>query len=157
MRERVLAIMTLIAQYVMENRDPSAEVDIVEELLASGFEEEEIDAAFTWMETISQSLRPRAQLEESFVVPPQRIYTPEEVRAFTVEARGFLTRLRNLGIIDDPIQEEIIEKAMRMAEDEVGLKELKTITALVLLARSQDEWQRELDCIFEDDWSRLYH
>jgi len=149
--------MTLIAQYVMEKRDPSEEVDIVEELLASGFEEEEIDAAFTWMENISHSLRPRAQMEQAFTIPPQRVYTSEEVRSFTVEARGFLTRLRNLGIIDDQIQEEIIEKALRMAEDEVTLKELKTITALVLLARSQDEWQRELDCIFEDDWSRLYH
>jgi len=37
LRERVLAIVTLIAQYVMEDRDPLTESDLVEELLAVGF------------------------------------------------------------------------------------------------------------------------
>ena len=28
---------------------------------------------------------------------------------------------------------------------------------LTLFTRSHDEWRREVDCILEDDWSRLYH
>ncbi len=42
-------------------------------------------------------------------------------------------------------------------EDEVTLKDLKAIIALTLFARSQDDWRRQMDCLFEDDWSRLYH
>jgi Smg protein len=54
------------------------------------------------------------------------------------------------------MQEEIIENAIHASEDEVTLKEVKTMAILTLNAR-QGEWWREVDCIMEDDWSRLYH
>ena len=155
MRERVLAIVTLIAQYVMEDRDPLTESDLVEELLAVGFEAEEIDAAFSWMERLSlQTSNPPDVL---LSLPPQRIFTPEEIQVISCEARGFLSRLRSLGILDEQAQEEIIDRAMQVAEDELSLKEMKTLTALTLFARSHEDWRREVDCFMEDDWSRLYH
>lgn len=155
MRERVLAIVTLIAQYVMEDRDPLTESDLVEELLAVGFEEDEIDAAFSWMESLSLQDTPPPDV--LLTLPPQRIFTPEEIQVISCEARGFLSRLRSLGILDDQTQEEIIERAMQVAEDELTLKEVKTLTALTLFARSHEDWRREVDCFMEDDWSRLYH
>ena len=51
MRERVLAIVSFIAQYFLDDRDMATENDLVEELLSVGFEAEEIDAAFCWMES----------------------------------------------------------------------------------------------------------
>jgi Smg protein len=155
LRERVLAIVTLIAQYVMEERDPLSESDLVEELLAVGFEAEEIDAAFSWMESLS--LQTSSQSDLTLTLPPHRVFTHEEIRAISSEGRGFLMRLRILGILDDQTQEEIIDKALQMAEDELTLKEVKTLTALTLFARSHEEWRREVDCFMEDDWSRLYH
>lgn len=155
MRERVLAIVTLIAQYIMEDRDPLTESDLVEELLSVGFEAEEIDAAFIWMENLS--LKPSERSDPPFAIPSQRIFTPEERRAISGEARGFLMRLRTLGILDDQTQEEVIDRALRNSEDEVTLGELKTLTALTLFARSHEDWRREVDCIMEDDWARLYH
>ncbi len=53
MRDRVLAIVTLIAQLVMEEPEQLTEDDIVGELMAVGFASEEIDAAFRWMEGIA--------------------------------------------------------------------------------------------------------
>jgi len=155
LRERVLAIVTLIAQYVMEDRDPLTESDMVEELLAVGFEAEEIDAAFSWMESLS--LQTSSQPGVLLALPPQRIFTPEEIQVISREARGFLSRLRSLGIVDEQAQEEIIDRAMQFAEDELSLKEMKTLTALTLFARSHEDWRREVDCFMEDDWSRLYH
>lgn len=155
MRERVLAIVSLIAQYVMGEQDALSENDIVEELLAVGYEAEEIDAAFSWMQSLA--LQPQDQVLELPGVLPQRVFTDEEVRGLSREARGLLVRLRLLGILDDETQEEIIDKALQVADDEVTLKEMKTIAALTLFARSNDEWQREVDCFLEDDWSRLYH
>ncbi len=155
MRERVLAIVSLIAQYVLEEKDPLTETELVEELLAVGFEAEEIDAAFSWMEGVSlQAVHP---LPPDFQVPSCRIFTREEIRALSVEARGFLVKLRMMGILDDETQEEIIAKALQVAGDELDLKEVKALTALSLFARSQEEWHREVDRIFEDDWSSLYH
>lgn len=157
MRERVLAIVSFIAQYFLDDRDMITESDLVEELLAIGFEAEEIDAAFCWME--SQALCAPSGSETSLSIPTQshRVFSTEESRALSFEARGFLTRMRSMGIMDDETQEEVIEKALQMADDEVSLKEIKTITVLAMFANSQNEWRREFDCLLEDDWQRLLH
>lgn len=154
LRERVLAIVSLIAQYVMEERDLLSENELVAELLAVGFEEEEIEAAFRWMETLS--LQNRQQPPQLLVAASHRVFTAEESRALSTEARGFLIRLRTLGIIDDELEEEIIDRATQ-AEEELTLPEFKTLVVLTLFTRSHDDWRREVDCIMEDDWSRLYH
>ncbi len=155
LRERVLAIVTIIAQFATGERDALNESDIVEELLAVGFEADEIDAAFSWMQSLV--LQPAGQLRDLPPVRAQRIFTPEETRAFSAEARGFLVRLRTLGILDDDSQEEIIDRALQMSDDEITLKEMKSLAALTLFARSNDEWRREVDCFLQDDWGRLYH
>jgi Smg protein len=154
-RERVLAIVSFIAQYFLDDRDILTESDLVEELLSVGFEAEEIDAAFCWME--SQTLCAPASSVTSLTPPANshRVFSTEENRALSSEARGFLTRLRGMGILDDEVQEDVIEKALQMAEDEVTLKEIKTITVLAMFANSQHEWRREFDCLLEDDWQRL--
>lgn len=154
MRERVLAIVSIIAQFVMEERDVLSENEIVEELLAVGFEAEEIDAAFSWMENLSleSGNLPAAPL----ALPTHRIFTSEECRTLSPEARGFLIRLRTMGILNDELEEEIIGRAMQ-SEDEVCLREIKTLTALTLFARSHDEWRREVDRLLDDDWSQMYH
>jgi Smg protein len=154
LRERVLAIVSLIAQYVMEERDLLTENELVAELLAVGFEEEEIEAAFRWMETLS--LQSRQQPPQLLVSGTHRVFTAEENRTLSTEARGFLIRLRALGILDDELEEEVIERATQ-AEEELTLPEIKTLVVLTLFTRSHNDWRREVDCIMEDDWSRLYH
>jgi Smg protein len=154
LRERVLAIVSLIAQYVMEDHDLLTENELVAELLAVGFDEEEIEAAFRWMETLSLQTRqkpPQLQVSSS-----HRVFTSEESRSLSTEARGFLVRLRTLGILDHELEEEIIERAMH-AEEVLSLPEFKTLVVLTLFTRSHDDWRRDVDCIMEDDWSRLYH
>ncbi len=155
-RERVLAIVSLIAQYVMEEPELFNERDIVEQLLEEGFAADEIDAAFSWMERLSLS-DGKHDGEQQLTQPTYRIFTGEETQQLSSEARGFLVRLRTLGILNDDLQEEIIDKALRLNEDEVSLKEIKALTALTLFSRTQADWHREVDCFMEDDWSRLYH
>jgi Smg protein len=155
-RERVLAIVSIIAQYVMEDRDFLTESDIVEQLLEDGFEADEIDAAFSWMENLSIQCRSTSASRE-LSQPTYRVFTAEEGQLLARDARGFLIRLRTLGILDNDLQEEIIDKALRMAEDEVTLKEIKVLTALTLFTRSQEDWHREVDCFMDDDWAGIYH
>jgi len=155
LRERVLAIVSFIAQYFLDDRDMITENDLIDELLSIGFDAEEIDAAFCWME--SQALSAPAGSETSLSAPTKshRVFSTEETLALSAEARGFLARLRSMGVLGDDLQEEIIEKSLQMAEDEVTLKEIKTITVLAMFANSQNEWRREFDCLLEDDWQRL--
>lgn len=152
MRERVLAIVTLIAQYFLDEQEPKSESDLVEELLAVGFEAAEIDDAFAWMET--EALRPR-QTSGVTSSSSHRVFTHEEQRAFSLEASGFLLRLRTLGILDDELFEDIVHKAMQMTAEEISHREIKTVTVLALFARSQHQWRQEFDCLLEDDWTRM--
>ncbi len=159
MRERVLAIVNLIAKYVLgADGAPISEQELVAELMSEGFDAQEINDAFSWMESTALE-PPQTSDRSSFCTPSatMRIFTAEECRLIDVEARGFLVRLRSMGLINDEIEEELIDRIVNAAEDPVSLQEIKIITALTLLARNSNQWQREIDCMMTEDWARIYH
>jgi Smg protein len=159
LRERVLAIVNLIAQYVLGAEDtPISEQELRTELISVGFAADEINDAFSWMETIA--LQP--QIEEPTAtplmdLPTYRVFSAQEQRLLSTEAQGFLTKVRAMGLLSDEDQEEIIDRATHAAEDPVGEQEIKMVTVLTLLARSNSLWTREIDCFLENDWNRIYH
>lgn len=155
MRERVLAIVSFIAQYFLDEQDLMTESDLVEELLAVGFDADEIDAAFCWMENQTICTPSGGDITLGKPAISYRVFSAEESKSLSGEARGFLIRLRDMGILDADIQEDIISKALQMADDEVSLKEIKSITVLAMFAHSHNQWRREYDCLLEDDWPRL--
>ena len=159
LRERVLAIVNLIAKYVLgADNAPINEQELVAELMSVGFEADEIDDAFTWMESIALKL-PVAQtpLEPLREQLTYRIFSPEEDRALSYDASGFLVKIRAMGLVTDESYEEIISRAVTAAEDPISLQEIKLIAALTLLSRNNSLWQREIDCFLENDWDRIYH
>lgn len=158
MRERVLAIVNLIAQYVLGAEDsPINEQELIAELMSVGYDADEINDAFSWMETIALSPTPQEEPDPLLNVTTYRTYSAPEQQMLTLEARGFLTRLRAMGLLDDSIQEEIIDRAIRGAEDPVTEPEIKLIAILTLLSRSNSLWLREIDCVLDNDWTRIYH
>ena len=159
MRERVLAIVNLIAKYVLgADNAPINEQELVAELMSVGFEADEIDDAFTWMESIALKLPvTQASLEPLREQLTYRIFSPEEERALSNDASGFLVKLRAMGLVCDDAYEEILSRAVTAAEDPISLQEIKLISALTLLSRNNSLWQREIDCVLENDWERIYH
>ena len=81
----------------------------------------------------------------------RQLSSREECRLIDVEARGFLVRLRSMGLINDEVAEELIDRITSAAEDPVNLQEMKILTALTLMARNNNQWQREIDCLMTDD------
>lgn len=159
MRERVLAIVNLIAKYVLGAEDaPINEQELVAELLSVGFEAEEINDAFSWMESIALQLPEEHSDSEPLQTPSTyRVFSREEELALSADAKGFLIRVRAMGLLSDPAQEEVIERAVRAAEEPLTLQEIKIVTALTLLSRTNSLWQREIECFLENDWDRIYH
>ncbi|WP_321530224.1 DUF494 family protein [uncultured Desulfuromonas sp.] len=156
MNERVLIIVGIIAQYFMNEHDFSSEREIVEELLSAGFKEEEINAAFSWMEKVTLQQPPDA--DQTLLSPPLiRVYAPQERQCLTREARGFLVKLRTAGILTSELEEEIILKACQNDGEVSTLDDVKSITILAMFASLQYDGSREIDCILEDNWNRLYH
>jgi len=159
LRERVLAIVNLIAKYVLGAEDaPINEQELVAELMSVGFEAEEINDAFSWMETVALQNSTERITEAAFQTPATyRVFTPEEQQALSTEGIGFLTKIRAMGLLNDELQEEIIDRALKAAEDPLNLQEVKLITATSMLSRTSSLWQREIDCFLANDWARIYH
>ena len=159
MNERVMAIVNLIAQYVLGSEDtPVNEKELVAELMSAGFAADEIDDAFLWMETVAFTpTDSQEKVEHLLSDPGYRVFTSQEQQLLTLEARGFLVRVRTMGLLPDTVQEEIIERAIGSAEGPVTEQEIKLITILTLLLRSNETWLREIDCFMESDWQRIYH
>lgn len=154
MRERILAIVHILAEYALQNSPGITDRDMIEELLKEGYEAEEIDAAFYWLENLKTQLgtQPTLGIPSSY-----RVFTSEENHLIPSDARGFLIRLRSLGILDDSLFENIIEKSLQMAEDGISLKEIKALTALVLFNHLEGDCLADLDFLLDDDWTRLFH
>lgn len=151
MNERVLAIVTIIAQYILSEHDVPGESELVAELISAGFAAEEVDAAFRWMEQLS--LEPVERLEATFRTPTFRIFSREESRVLSLEARGFLMRLRSLGLVEETVLEEIIARAVSEADEEMSLTEIKSLAAQILFIHAQSEWHREVESVLDDDWT----
>jgi len=159
LQERVLAIVNLIAKYVLgaENA-PINEQELVAELMSVGFAADEIADAFSWMESIALKLPdPQAQLGPLREQLTYRIFSREEQQALSRDAAGFLIKIRAMGLVTDESYEEIISRAVNAAEDPISLQEIKLIAALTLLSRNSNLWQREIDCFLQNDWNRIYH
>lgn len=158
MRERVLAIVNLIAQYVLGAEEaPISEQELMEELISVGFEADEINDAFSWMESVALTPQPEAASAPLLMnQPTYRVFDIQEQQKLTIEARGFLIKVRTMGLLSDEAQEEIIDRALRSAEAPINEQEIKLITVLTLLSRSSSLWLREIDCLLENDWDRIY-
>jgi len=155
LNERVLVIVTIIAQYILSDLDFPAESDLVNELLASGFAADEINAAFLWMERLNHD--PVERLAPTFRTPTFRVFAPEESRLLSLEARGFLVRLRLLGLIDETLFEEMVQRATADASEELDLDEIKHVAAQTLATHVQSEWGNEVASILDDDWDGFLH
>ena len=157
MRDRVLAIVNIIAQYVFEKRDLLGDGNIIQELLDTGFDLEEINAAFHWIENISFENGKREEESSETGEDSTRIFTAEEKRALSLEAQGLLLKLRAMGMLTADEMEEIISQAISVEEDGISYQELKAVVALTLFSRSLEQYGREIECILRDEWSLLYH
>ena len=157
MRDRVLAIVNIIAQYVFEKRDLLSDANIIQELLDTGFDLEEINAAFHWIENLSVDNVKHNDEESETREGSTRVFTPEEKRTLSVEAQGLLMKMRAMGMLSCDEMEEIIGQVMSVEEDSISFQELKAVVALTLFSRSLEQYGREMECILKDEWSLLYH
>ncbi len=105
-----------------------------------GFQQDEVYDALTW---VQQILGERGDdYAENYSRTGKgaavRVLHPEERLAFSPAAHGLIHRLYNSGVVDDVLREEIIQRCIDLAAEEIGLEEVKTITLLILLKDRRD-------------------
>jgi Smg protein len=100
-------------------------------LHAAGFENEEISEALDWLNGLAKWKTGELpeELEKS---GSQRAYANSELEKISSEARGFLAFLESAKILSPLLRELIIERAMAIDADSVGLDKLKIIVLIAL-------------------------
>ncbi len=152
-----MAIVNILAQYVFEKRDLLSEGNIIQELLDTGFDLEEINAAFHWIENLSMEKVKHGEDDPETGEGSTRVFTDEEKRALSPDAQGLLLKMRTMGMLSCDEMEEIISQVISVEDEGISLQELKAVVALTLFSRSLEQYGRELECILRDEWSLLYH
>jgi Smg protein len=124
-----------ILVFLFENYQPDAcppPSVLAKKLSAAGFESDDISAALVWLDGLvsAEPSMDAAAGQGSF-----RIYHHDEMARLTVESRGFLAFLEQEEAIDPALRELIIERALALPGDTVGVDRLKVIVLTVVWRR----------------------
>src|SRR4051812_5259315 len=103
-------------------------------LTAAGFENDDISEALDWLNGLARHVE--HPFPESFDSSrSQRAFTGSELNKLNTESRGFLAFLESAGILTPVLREMIIERAMALEGEVVGLEKFKVIALMVLWTR----------------------
>lgn len=110
---------------------------LARKLTAAGFEDEDICDALDWLKGLAvpqeSGFPEHFELGTSF-----RSYTEEEVAKLSVHSRGFVAFLESAGVVTPSVREFILDRAMALPDDVVGLDKFKVIILMVLWAHRGD-------------------
>lgn len=127
-------------------------------LLNEGFSPEEVEEACSWLKNLTLNGDLCMAIKDcngNFYT--NRVLNTTESLKINEDAYGFLIRLKEMGLIDNDLQEEIIEMAMLAAEDEIGMDDIKGITAMLIFDHSPSQWKSDIMDILSDRWEKIYH
>jgi len=119
-------------------RDPEP---LFEELVADGYEPEDVALALAWVQRFFTGLYQEAPLVgpgEPFTSNGCRTRSAEELLCVSPGAFGLLLRLEHTGVIDATTREEILDRALSLGVEEVDEDGIRAISREVLEAAGRD-------------------
>ena len=125
-------------------------------LHAAGFENDDISEALNWLNGLSrwkESSLPEA-LDASASL---RVYAAAEQEKLSAEARGFLAFLESARVLSPLVRELIIERAMAVESESVGLDKFKIIALIVLWTHKGNVDALILDELLPEGEKRQMH
>jgi len=129
---------------------------LARKLSAAGFEEEDISAALEWLsglERVAGPGRPLIAADNRST----RCYAGAEAAKLSAECRGFLYFLESAGVLNAPMREIIIERAMALRGGSVALAKLKVIVLMVLWSQQQTLDTLILEELLSEEENSLFH
>ena len=140
-------LMYLFDHYINNPKSPQeiSEDDLTVELQQAGFNTDEINRAFDWLEDLEE-LQANDKVFQSSA-SPVRLYNSEELLRLNKECLGFILLLEQLKILDPVTREMVIDRALALPET-LTLSRLKWVALIVLLNRPGKEaaleWLEEM-------------
>lgn len=148
-------LVYLFENYAHVDACPAPE-QLARKLSAAGFEDDDISAALDWLSGLdeeSEETRPQISSESrSF-----RAYSSQECARLDTACRGFMAFLENSGVLNPPMREMIIDRAMALPEGGMTLSKLKVIVLMVLWSQHQSLDTLILEELLSDDDEARLH
>jgi Smg protein len=131
-------------------------VTLSRKLSAAGFENDDISDALDWLKGLAHHTEnPLPTAFDASI--SHRAFIGAETTKLTTESRGFLVFLESAGILTPVLREMIIERAMALEGDTVGLEKFKVIALMVLWTRRGSVDTLILDELLPDGEKRQMH
>ena len=157
MEVRLLKMLRIIASFGWERFDDSRGRDEIEAALAqAGFWDFEVARMVEWLEQLRGEPDFERQIGVLLEAPDGSRQGQVPAMSLTDKAHQFLTGLRELGLIDEPMEEEIYNRLMMSSSMELSLGDVRRTAATVIFDRqfrSRDEYYG----IFEEEWKLLFN
>lgn len=148
MKENIFDVLIyLFENYLDDDIDLSPEnEDIKTELLQAGFEPNEVNNAFDWLETLTVQSTIKPTISSAF-----RIFSPQEEKKLDIECRDLLLFLEHSAILTPTTREIVIDRVMAVENEKITLDELKWTVLMVLLSQSDDDiaFSRMEDIVYD--------
>ena len=136
MKEDMLEVLIyLFENYIVDGVDFEPEQEkLAEELLGAGFPNEEINKAFAWLEDLLDVCEQDGQIikqsNNAF-----RFYTSDEMQQLNVDGLALITRLVNVGVLDQFLREMVIDRVMALDSVQVNIDHVRWVILMVLSNR----------------------
>ena len=161
MKEDMLEVLIyLFENYIVDgvSFEPGQD-ELAKELIDAGFAGEEIDKAFVWLEDLLNICeQENSQLAKVQTNGSIRIYNKDEINALDVEGQSLLTRLVNVGVLDQSSREMVIDRVMALDSEEVTIDHIKWV---VLMVMSNQPGFSEIadwaEVVVTDDLAPVFH
>lgn len=127
-----MEIVTLLVSWVLEDETVHNDVYVwIRALLDQGYTPHEIDTALTFVFTLPDILLSGSTLS-SESTQATRVFSLSERIKLDVSAQGYLLRLVDEGFLTQSELEEIVNAAMCLDVEEVGISELQWLLSRML-------------------------
>ncbi len=147
-------LVYLFENYYQSESYPDQDT-LARKLHAAGFENQDISEALDWLKGLHGKHNGLPEsLESSLSV---RLYAKDEQAKLSAESRGFLFFLESAHVLTPLLRELIIERAMALEGEYVGLDTFKVIVLMVLWTRRGSVDALILDELLPDGQKRQMH
>lgn len=156
-------MMFEVLMYLFENyMDGSVKLlsdhdTIMVQLEQAGFHAHEIGQAIDWLEGLSR-LQENVGAKDAVTRSAMRHYTYEELERLTVQGRGFLLYLEQIGILDPATREVVLDRLMALDQRELDLGRIKWVVLIALFNQPDKKSALSLlqDMILSDAFGVLH-
>ncbi len=154
MKEGVIDVLMYIFSSYIDNDDilPEDRDSIDADLREAGFQPEEIDKAFVWLDGLALAGEVPVVNQSDHSI---RVFSDKELERMDNKIRGFLIFLEQSGVLTPELRELVINRIMALDGDgAIGMDEFKWVVMMVLFNNSDDQDENTLmhyeDIVFAD-------